>query len=115
MYDISATATATSATAAVAGLTKVGISRNKISSRSAQMLLRTTRLASLDIGPLESTDGIMTTVRIYAVWNLDYLRIDWRVVLDPAFVSVGRLVLVNVPEFAPVQHGRSPGWSGRRG
>ncbi|CAZ84862.1 unnamed protein product [Tuber melanosporum] len=64
------------------------------------MLLRTTRLASLDVGPLESVDGIMATVKIYAVANLDYLRIDWRVVLDPAFVGVGRLVLVNVPTFA---------------
>lgn len=100
VYDTTVTATATSTAVAATGLTKVGISGNKISSRSAQMLLRTTRLASLDIGPIESIDGIMATVRIYAVWNLDYLRIDWRVVLDPAFVSVGRLVLVNVPEFA---------------
>ncbi|PWW72675.1 hypothetical protein C7212DRAFT_226257 [Tuber magnatum] len=84
----------------VTGLTKVGVSGNKISSRSVQTLLRTTRLASLDVGPLESVDGIMATVRIYSIANLDYLRIDWRVVLDPAFVGVGRLVLVNVPSFA---------------
>jgi len=108
VYDTTVTDNAAPiAAAAVTGLTKVGISGNKISSRSVQMLLRTTRLASLDIGPLESIDGIMATVKIYAVSNLDYLRIDWRVVLDPAFVSVGRLVLVNVPAFASPRAARA--------
>jgi len=107
VYDTTVTDTAASTVAALTGLTKVGISGNKTSSRSVQMLLRTTRLTSLDIGPLESIDGIMATVRIYAVSNLDYLRVDWRVVLDPAFVSVGRLVLVNVPAFASPRAARA--------
>ncbi|CUS09988.1 unnamed protein product [Tuber aestivum] len=97
VYD---TAAVGATAGAAAGLTKVGVSGNKLSSRSVQTLLRTTRLTSLDVGPLESVDGIMAAVRIYAAANLDYLRIDWRVVLDPAFLGVGKLVLVNVPAFA---------------